>query len=92
MQILEHKSHVQLICDETDPVLLKHGGGFRDMEVRVLKGRTGTMVVTHLIVDTRDAMGANAVNSMAEAVAPILQNGREGRPICVFYPTWRIVG
>tara|TARA_R110001599_G_scaffold1744_7_gene8760 strand:- start:801 stop:2030 length:1230 start_codon:yes stop_codon:yes gene_type:complete len=79
LQILEHKSHVQLICDETDPVLLKHGGGFRDMEVRVLKGRTGPMVVTHLIVDTRDAMGANAVNSMAEAVAPHIAKWTGGK-------------
>ncbi|MDN3561046.1 hydroxymethylglutaryl-CoA reductase, degradative [Vreelandella neptunia] len=79
LQILEHKSDVQLICDETDPVLLKHGGGFRDMEVRVLKGRTGPMVVTHLIVDTRDAMGANAVNSMAEAVAPHIAKWTGGK-------------
>lgn len=80
LQILERKSEIQQVCDETDPVLLKHGGGFRDVEVRVLEGRqTGTMVITHLIVDTRDAMGANAVNSMAEAVAPLIAQWTNGR-------------
>jgi len=80
LQILEHKAEIKQICDETDPVLLKHGGGFRDVEVRVLEGRhTGTMVITHLIVDTRDAMGANAVNSMAEAVAPLIAKWTGGR-------------
>ncbi|HDZ37707.1 MAG TPA: hydroxymethylglutaryl-CoA reductase, degradative [Marinobacter sp.] len=80
LQILERKAEIQQVCDETDPVLLKHGGGFRDVEVRVLEGRqTGTMVITHLIVDTRDAMGANAVNSMAEAVAPLIAQWTNGR-------------
>ncbi|PCM45834.1 hydroxymethylglutaryl-CoA reductase, degradative [Marinobacter sp. ANT_B65] len=80
LQILEHKEEIRKICDETDPVLLKHGGGFRDVEVRVLEGRkTGAMVITHLIVDTRDAMGANAVNSMAEAVAPLIAKWTSGR-------------
>lgn len=79
LQILEHKADIKAICDETDPVLLKHGGGFRDIEVRILDGRTGPMVVTHLIVDTRDAMGANAVNSMAEAVAPSIAEWTGGR-------------
>jgi len=79
LQILEHKLEVQRICDETDPVLLKHGGGFRDIEVRILKGRTGPMVITHLIVDTQDAMGANAVNSMAEAVAPYIAQWTGGK-------------
>jgi len=80
LQILEHKEDIRKVCDETDPVLLKHGGGFRDVEVRVLEGRkTGAMVITHLIVDTRDAMGANAVNSMAEAVAPLIAKWTSGR-------------
>ncbi|MBU2955558.1 hydroxymethylglutaryl-CoA reductase, degradative [Marinobacter sp. F3R08] len=79
LQILEHKADIQAVCNETDPVLLKHGGGFRDLEVRILHGRTGPMVVTHLIVDTRDAMGANAVNSMAEAIAPLIAEWTGGK-------------
>ncbi len=80
LQILENKDRIREVCDETDPVLLKHGGGYRDIEVRVLEGgRAGSMVITHLIVDTRDAMGANAVNSMAEAVAPLIEEWTGGR-------------
>jgi hydroxymethylglutaryl-CoA reductase len=79
LQILEHKEEIKAVCDETDPVLLKHGGGYRDVEVRILNGRNGPMVITHLIVDTRDAMGANAVNSMAEAVAPYIAQWTGGR-------------
>jgi hydroxymethylglutaryl-CoA reductase len=70
LKILERRQEIQQICDETDPVLVKHGGGFRDLEVRILDSRQSPMVITHLLIDTRDAMGANAVNSMAEALAP----------------------
>lgn len=38
LQILENKERIREICDQTDPVLLKHGGGYRDLEVRVLEG------------------------------------------------------
>jgi len=80
LQILENKERIRDVCDQTDPVLLKHGGGYRDLEVRVLEGgRNGPMVITHLIVDTRDAMGANAVNSMAEAVAPLIAEWTGGK-------------
>ena len=70
LKILERKSEISSICDEVDPILIGLGGGFRDLEVRVLETRGGPMVITHLIVDTRDAMGANAVNTMAERLAP----------------------
>ena len=79
LKILEQKDTIQALCDEVDPVLLKHGGGFRDLEVRVLSTPSGPMVVTHLIVDTRDAMGANAVNSMAEQLAPEIARWTGGR-------------
>jgi hydroxymethylglutaryl-CoA reductase len=78
-KILERRDEIHAICDETDPVLLKFGGGFRDLEVRVLDSDEGAMVITHLIVDTRDAMGANAVNSMAEAVGPRIAEWTGGR-------------
>ena len=47
--------------------------------MRVLDSHTGPMVITHLLVDCRDAMGANAVNTMAEAVAPRLETITGGR-------------
>ena len=67
------------LCDATDPLLLENGGGFRDLEVRILETRGGTMVILHLIVDTQDAMGANAVNSMAESLAPKIEEWTGGR-------------
>jgi len=75
IKLLEAREEIRQICDATDPVLLKHGGGFRDLEVRVLDD----MLIVHLLVDVRDAMGANAVNSMAEAVAPSLAEWSSGK-------------
>jgi hydroxymethylglutaryl-CoA reductase len=72
MKILERRDAIAEICDTVDPVLLQLGGGFRDIEVRVIDSAAGPMVITHLLVDTRDAMGANAVNTMAETLAPRL--------------------
>ncbi|MGC4396473.1 hydroxymethylglutaryl-CoA reductase, degradative [Hydrogenophaga sp. T2] len=79
LRILERKAEVQASCDACDPVLLQLGGGFRDLEVRVLETRGGTMVITHIVVDTRDAMGANAVNTMAEKLAPQIAGWTGGR-------------
>lgn len=79
LQILERRSEVAALCNDTDPVLLKMGGGFQDLEVRLLETPDGAMVITHLIVDTRDAMGANAVNSMAEKVAPMIASWTGGK-------------
>lgn len=72
VKILEKKNEIAEICNACDPMLVKLGGGFRDVEVRIIDGRTGPLVIVHLIVDTRDAMGANAVNTMAEKIAPTL--------------------
>ena len=79
ISILERKEEIRALCDACDPVLVKFGGGFRDLEVRVLETRGGAMVITHLIVDTRDAMGANAVNTMAEKIAPEIVAWTGGR-------------
>ncbi len=72
-KILEKKDEIIRICNEKDPVLVKFGGGVKDVEVRVLDTIAGPMVIVHLLVDTLDAMGANAVNTMAEAVSPYLE-------------------
>ena len=77
--LLEKKEKIRELCDAIDPLLLENGGGFRDLEVRILETRGGTMVILHLIVDTQDAMGANAVNSMAESLAPKIEEWTGGR-------------
>lgn len=78
-KILENKEKIAEICNAKDPMLVKLGGGVKDVEARVLDSIVGPMVVVHLLVDTGDAMGANAVNTMAEAVAPFLEELTGGR-------------
>ncbi|MAS11703.1 MAG: hydroxymethylglutaryl-CoA reductase, degradative [Nitratireductor sp.] len=72
LKVYEKIDEIRAICNKTDPLLVKFGGGFRDIDVRVIDSDEGPMTIVHIIVDTRDAMGANAVNSMAEALAPRL--------------------
>lgn len=68
--LLEAKDELLALANEQDPVLVSLGGGAFDISVRVLPTRAGVQVILHLHVDVRDAMGANAVNTMAEAIAP----------------------
>ncbi len=68
--LLEAKDELLALANEQDAVLVSLGGGAFDISVRVLPTRAGTQVILHLHVDVRDAMGANAVNTMAEAIAP----------------------
>jgi len=77
--ILAHKDELTKMANDMDPMLVKFGGGVKDIEVYVIDSRVGPMVVTHLIVDCRDAMGANAVNTMAEALAPRIEQITCGR-------------
>jgi hydroxymethylglutaryl-CoA reductase len=79
MKILEHKEDILKLANDQDPVLTKFGGGAKDLEVRVLDSPMGPMVITHLLVDVRDAMGANAVNTMCEAVAPLIEKITGGK-------------
>ncbi len=77
-KILSEKSKLLSLANDQDPVLVKVGGGAKDIEVRVLD-ELNPMVVVHLLVDVRDAMGANAVNTMAEALAPYISSITGGR-------------
>ncbi len=79
--ILSSKEELIQKCNEVDPILVKFGGGCRDIEVRIIDTESGPMVIVHILVDCRDAMGANAVNTMAETIAPLLQNISKGTPI-----------
>ncbi len=79
MKILRIKDKIIDKANEQDPILVKFGGGCKDIEVRVIDTKLGPMVVTHLLVDCRDAMGANAINTMAEAVAPMLEDITGGK-------------
>ena len=59
--------------------MIAMGGGCKDIEIRRLPTPMGEMLIVHLLVDCRDAMGANAVNTMAERVAPRLEALTGGR-------------
>ncbi|MBN1896603.1 MAG: hydroxymethylglutaryl-CoA reductase, degradative [Candidatus Aenigmarchaeota archaeon] len=80
-KIKGNKEQIFDIANKCDSVLVKFGGGVRDVEVREIETSRGVMIVVHLIVDVRDAMGANAVNTMCERVAPFLEEvtGGEAR-------------
>lgn len=79
--ILQQKDDILDVANNVDPVLVDLGGGAQDVEVRVISTSVGAQVVVHLLVDVRDAMGANAVNSMAEALAPTLASIAGGRAV-----------
>jgi len=71
-KIMDHKKEILRLANAQDKVLVDLGGGAKDLEARILDSPLGKMIVVHLIVDVRDAMGANAVNTMCEALAPFL--------------------
>ncbi|OZF52440.1 hydroxymethylglutaryl-CoA reductase, degradative [Rhodococcus sp. 14-2470-1b] len=81
LRLLEAREEIVASANEQDPMLVKLGGGASDLSVRLVATRTGTHVVAHLVVDVRDAMGANAVNTMAEAIAPRLAEIAGGRSL-----------
>ena len=77
----ENKEKLLEVANELDPVLVKFGGGAKDIELRPIETAIGSMLIVHLIVDCRDAMGANAVNTMAEALAPTMAELTGGRSL-----------
>jgi hydroxymethylglutaryl-CoA reductase len=80
MKLLAHKDEMLAETAEVDPVLMELGGGPKDLEVRLIKSSPiGDFLVVHLIYDVRDAMGANAVNTAVERLAPAIENITKGR-------------
>ena len=77
-QILSSKQDILNEANQRDTTLVSKGGGAKDLRVRILPTIAGTMVIAELFVDCRDAMGANVVNTMAEAVAPMLEELSKG--------------
>ena len=72
--VLQARDKILERANSRDKVLIGLGGGCKDIEVHVFADAPrGPMIVMHLIVDVRDAMGANTVNTMAESVAPLVE-------------------
>ena len=79
-RLLDRKAEALTEADRVDPVIVRLGGGARDLEVRLLDDTpVGPMLIVHLIYDTRDAMGANTVNTVAERLAPWVEEVTGGR-------------
>jgi hydroxymethylglutaryl-CoA reductase len=80
--LLAAKQRLLDLADETDLLIVSLGGGARDLEVRVIpESPVGPMLVTHLIYDCRDAMGANTLNTAAESLAPLVEEITGGRVV-----------
>ena len=78
--VLAHAADLLAAAEAADPVLKKAGGGPREVEARVLDHPAiGAFLVVHLLIDVRDAMGANAVNTACERIAPLLERITGGR-------------
>jgi hydroxymethylglutaryl-CoA reductase len=78
-QILAAKGEFLEKANSMDPMLVKLGGGARDIEARVIQTEKGPMVIIHILVNCLDAMGANAVNTMAEGISPMIEEMTGGR-------------
>ncbi len=80
--VLSHKRDIISLANIMHPNLVARGGGVRDVEARILPGvstQYGDMLIVHLLVDVRDAMGANLVNSLCEGVAGLIEKITGGK-------------
>ncbi|MBL8044891.1 MAG: hydroxymethylglutaryl-CoA reductase, degradative [Anaerolineales bacterium] len=79
-QIAVNKQRLLDLANQANPSIVKRGGGAREIEVReILESPIGPFLVLHLIYDARDAMGANAINTVCEALAPTIEQLTGGR-------------
>ncbi len=77
--LMRNKDKILKIANEQDPLLNKLGGGALDIEIREIETKKGKMIILHLLVNVLNAMGANVVNTMAEAVSPYIEEISEGK-------------
>lgn len=78
--ILNNKAELMAEADRVGGSIVRHGGGARDIQVRpIATSSVGPMLIIHLLMDTRDAMGANAINTAVEHLAPKVEQLTGGR-------------
>ena len=81
--ILAHREQILALANSFHPAMQRRGGGAREVEVRVLPAPEGAggepLFVVHLLIDTQDAMGANLINTMAEGIAPMIEQITGGK-------------
>jgi len=80
LKLQAHRNALLKTADQADPILNQIGGGARDLEIRIIEDSpVGPFLVVHVIMDVRDAMGANAVNTALEQLAPLVEQIIGGR-------------
>jgi hydroxymethylglutaryl-CoA reductase len=78
--ILQNKEGILNLANSHHPKMVARGGGAKDLEVIIRpSAQKGDMIIVHLLVDTRDAMGANMVNSMCEGIASLIEKISDGK-------------
>ena len=80
VQIASKKAELLELANQAYPSIVKRGGGARDLHVEQIKGETDFLVV-YLHVDTQEAMGANMLNTMLEALKPVLEELSQGQSL-----------
>ena len=80
-QILDQKRELMALANSLPSTMIRLGGGCKDITTRSIESLSGPMLIVHIHVDCRDAMGANAVNTMAELLAPELESITNGRSL-----------
>ena len=82
-RILDHKEQLLALANSFHPAMVRRGGGAKDVEVRIVPAPEGPrgepLLVVHIVIDTQDAMGANLINTVAEGVAPLIEQITGGR-------------
>ena len=79
--IEQNKSQLIHLANSLPSTMIRLGGGCKDISTRTIESLSGPMLIVHIHVDCRDAMGANAVNTMAELLAPELEKITNGRSL-----------
>ncbi|CAM3329583.1 hydroxymethylglutaryl-CoA reductase, degradative [Corallococcus sp. ZKHCc1 1396] len=82
-RILDAKEQILALANSFHPAMVARGGGARDVEVRLLPAPEGPrgepLLIVHILIDTQEAMGANLINTVAEGVAPLIEQVTGGR-------------
>lgn len=78
--ILARKPEILARANETSGSIVARGGGAIDLQARTLRDTAvGDMLILHLEYDVCDAMGANAINTAVERIAPLIERISGGR-------------
>jgi hydroxymethylglutaryl-CoA reductase len=88
LRVLEHKQELLEKANEQDSLLVSLGGGAKDVDGRVIHTSRGDMLIVELHVDCRDAMGANAVNTMSESISSEIAKITGGRVYMRILTNW----